>query len=37
MNTLTEFKKQQSKEIEKILGYKDYDEVLHINNMSVGG
>ena len=28
---------KQSKEIEKILGYKDYDEVLHINNMSVGG
>ncbi len=28
---------KQSKEIDKILGYKDYDEVLHINNMSVGG
>ena len=28
---------KQSKEIEKILGYKDYDEVLHINNMIVGG
>lgn len=28
---------KQSKEIEKILGYKDYDEVIHINNMSVGG
>ena len=28
---------KQSKEIEKILGYKDYDEVVHINNMSVGG
>ena len=28
---------KQSNEIDKILGYKDYDEVLHINNMSVGG
>ena len=28
---------KQTKEIIKILGYKDYDEVIHINNMSVGG
>lgn len=28
---------KQTKEIEKILGYNDYDEVVHIDNMSVGG
>lgn len=28
---------KQTKEIIKILGYKDYDEVIHINNMSIGG
>ncbi|MBN2839278.1 MAG: glutamate 5-kinase [Fusobacteriaceae bacterium] len=28
---------KQSKDILKILGYKDYDEVIHINNMSIGG
>ena len=30
-------KGKHSKEIEKLLGYNDYDEVVHIDNMSVGG
>lgn len=28
---------KHSKDILKILGHKDYDEVIHINNMSIGG
>lgn len=30
-------KGKQSKEIKKLLGHHDYDEVVHIDNMSIGG